>query len=42
MISGDETFRRKIKKPARLSPASYDLTATSGTEDGTNGSETHR
>ena len=40
MLSGDETSRPKIKKPARLTRASYDLTATSGIKDGTNGENT--
>ncbi len=40
MISGDETYRRKNMKPTRLTLASYGLTATSGTKDGTNGEQT--
>src|ERR687898_3644840 len=40
MITGDETYRRKNKKPARLALATYGLTVTSGIEDGTNGEQT--
>jgi hypothetical protein len=40
MITGDETYRRKNKKPARLALASYGLTVTSGIKDGTNGEKT--
>jgi hypothetical protein len=41
MISGDETHRRTNEKPTRSTLAAYGLTATSGTKDGTNGSETY-
>src|SRR5215203_1580190 len=41
MISGDETHRRTNEKPTRPPLTAYGLTATSGTKDGTNGSETH-
>ena len=40
MISGDKTHRRKNMKPTRLTLASYGLTTTSGTKDGTNGEHT--
>ena len=40
MITGDETYRRKNKKPARLALATYGLTVTSGIKDGTNGEQT--
>jgi hypothetical protein len=42
MISGDETHRRTNEKLTRPSLTANALTATSGTEDGTNGSERHR
>src|SRR5919107_3962844 len=42
MISGDETHRRTKEKPTQPALTAYGLTATSGTKDGTNGSETHR
>jgi hypothetical protein len=41
MISGDETHRRTNEKPTQLTLTAYGLMATSGTKDGTNGSETH-
>jgi hypothetical protein len=37
MVSGDEIHRRTNEKPTRPNLAAYCLTATSGTEDGTNG-----
>jgi hypothetical protein len=42
MISGDETHRRTNEKLTRSTLMAYGLTATSGSKDGTNGSETHR
>ena len=42
MISGDETHRRTNEMPTQSTLTAYGLTATSGTKDGTNGSETHR
>lgn len=42
MVSGDETHRRTNEKPTRLTLTADGQTATSGTKDGANGSETHR
>src|SRR5215210_4703964 len=40
MFSGDETHRRTNKKLTLLTPTAHGLTATSGSEDGTNGEQT--
>ena len=41
MISGDETHRRTNEKLTRSTLTANGLTATSGTKDGTTGSETY-
>src|SRR5215210_6007423 len=40
MFSGDEAHRRTNKKPTRLTPTAHGITASSESEDGTNGEQT--